>query len=362
LETVYEEPVDKRVRRDFDPPMVDETRERAVSRMSGPVAKRSNNLARDSIITRRSSWMPPNNLFQTIPETVTPEGEIVTYNPRSHAGQADEWIWYELEGGEAVHDAKCSMRIELDKFDGLPENWDSWMSAFYGLVHCTSLPDEVKLATLKSKLTSIGECPPALIVQDLNRPDQYLPALSALSLQYGDPVEKRRRQRQKLRDLEGPKHNNAQSMKIFAFKVRSLLAAMSMDQRNNPEDILDDVAAKLPLEEHVMWKTQLAASGIQPTLVTFSNFVGCLAKILEGVPQARKVPEIPYTRPKESDFRGNQKYGKSGDSRKVVIGSHSAQAEEGPSQQATPGRSAPEEGRVNATGAPTSEELWESER
>ena len=171
-----------------------------------------------------------------------------------------------------------------------------------------------KLTLLKKYLRKPkfpGDEAPHTLVDDLH---DYFTALNKLEDEYNKPADKRRRQRNKLRAIKPVTGPNG--IGGFAHEVRGLLWAMETDPYINAEDILLDVAEKLPLADRLAWRKHLRHLGGVATLGQFCEWIGELAQDYKE-PGAGNIP--PTWKKGQSDGKEAQggKQGRFGWNKKV---------------------------------------------
>ena len=200
----------------------------------------------------------------------------------------------ELQYGPAS--MQSSVKSELPKFNGDLMEWKNFLGMFHALVHNTRKTYAEKLALLK---TALGK-EPAMLVKNINGGKKaYIRALTMLKERYGDAGEQRRVHREHLRKLPNVKQDDHVALQTFADEVRGVLAALEDDDGINEEDLVLEIAEKLPFSEHKEWNMYCRLHG-GATMATFSTWLGDVAKatrrLAHTVAQKGKEQEVKKVR------------------------------------------------------------------
>ena len=175
---------------------------------------------------------------------------------------------------------KSSIKTELKKFHGDLLEWRGFMDMFYGLVHNTNKPAHEKLGLLKQY---VGDEPYRLIKHVTGGESAYARALSLLQKRYGNKTEQRRIFKQTLYKLPKVAAEDYKGLQRFTDEVRGLLAGLNGDKGIDADEVIAELADKLPRDYRSQWRAFVRTLP-DPTMEIFSEWLEDLAMSYRDLP------------------------------------------------------------------------------
>ncbi len=186
----------------------------------------------------------------------------------------DSWIDLYCAGLErplirSDFDKNSSIRASLRIYQGEALRWFEWIAMFHSLVHQTSKSPAEKLAILTSHLSD--EC--RVIIYGCGGDEEcYKIALQRLKETYGRRDVMRAIHFQTLDNLEAPRGNPTEFCR-FAERVRGHLIDLTRIGEMGHADIIEKIALKLQLNDHLAWNDGRGTGLEHRTLNEFGNWL-----------------------------------------------------------------------------------------